>query len=206
MLYQYLTENYRLGEPIFSADITLPVSATNLRQMFKKLCDSGAIVRCEPGVYVLPAPSRLKGSAPLPPAAIVESRYVARRGRVEGYYTGCTFANQIGITTQVPFVTEIVSNNASAAVREVTVGGTRVLLRRPRAAVDAKNCRILQFLDLLNGIDQYADEEPAAAPQKLRAYVKRAQLTKAQIDRYISLYPDKIYKHFYEMRLYDVLA
>lgn len=39
---------------------------------------------------------------------------VFRNGKIEGYYSGYTFANQLGLTTQVPFNIEIVSNSASA--------------------------------------------------------------------------------------------
>ena len=45
MLYEYLEENYKPNEPIFVSDVQLPVSAVNLRKMFKELCDSGKINR-----------------------------------------------------------------------------------------------------------------------------------------------------------------
>ena len=35
MLYEYLCSNYKPNEPIFVADVSLPVSNVNLRQMFK---------------------------------------------------------------------------------------------------------------------------------------------------------------------------
>ena len=34
MLYEYLCSNYKPNEPIFVADVSLPVSNVNLRQMF----------------------------------------------------------------------------------------------------------------------------------------------------------------------------
>ena len=37
-------------------------------------------------------------------------RYITRRGKVEGYYSGYTSANQVGMTSQVPVTVEIVSN------------------------------------------------------------------------------------------------
>ena len=44
MLYEYLEENYKPNEPIFVSDVQLPVSAVNLRKMFKELCDSGKLI------------------------------------------------------------------------------------------------------------------------------------------------------------------
>lgn len=61
MLYEYLCSNYKPNEPIFVADVSLPVSNVNLRQMFKILCDSGKIRRFDTGVYYIPKESRLKG-------------------------------------------------------------------------------------------------------------------------------------------------
>ena len=60
MLYEYLEENYKPNEPIFVSDVQLPVSAVNLRKMFKELCDSGKINRFDKGVYYIPKQSRLK--------------------------------------------------------------------------------------------------------------------------------------------------
>ena len=57
MLYEYLCSNYKPNEPIFVADVSLPVSNVNLRQMFKILCDSGKIRRFDTGVYYIPKES-----------------------------------------------------------------------------------------------------------------------------------------------------
>ena len=117
MLYEYLCSNYKPNEPIFVADVSLPVSNVNLRQMFKILCDSGKIRRFDTGVYYIPKESRLKGGVPLGADTVARYKYISRNGRVDGYYSGYTFANQLGVTTQVPYMVEIVSNNASARVR-----------------------------------------------------------------------------------------
>ena len=45
---------------------------------------------------------------------VARYKYVDNGKSVNGYYSGNTFANQLGITTQVPRIIEIVSNNASA--------------------------------------------------------------------------------------------
>ncbi len=206
MLYEYLLSRYKTNEPIFLSDIDLPVSSTNLRQMFKVLCDSGKIRRFDNGVYYIPAPSRLKGGTGIAPEIVVRYKYIMRNGKVEGYYSGYTFANQLGITTQVPYILEIVSNAASANVREVSVKGQKVILRKPKAAINMQNYRILQFLDLLKDIDIYADSIPDRVSEILAQYVRDENIKKTEIDQYIILYPDKVYRNLYEMRLYNVFA
>lgn len=58
-----------------------------------------------------------------------------------GYLSGFKFANQIGLTTQIPFVYEIVPNKASRDYRKIVVGRSRVVLRKPRVTVSDENYR-----------------------------------------------------------------
>lgn len=207
MLYQYLSENYKPNQPIFMSDISLPnVKENNLRQMFKTLCDSGQLKRYDTGIYYIPTVSRLRGGQTLAPSTVAQYKYVARNGLVEGYCSGFTFANQLGLTTQVPYTMEIVSNNAGAKYREVSLKGLRVILRKARTTVNSENCTVLQFLDLLKDIDQYSDEQPSEVGRIIADYVRKAGITKEKIDPYLQLYPDKLFRSIYEMGLYNVLA
>lgn len=206
MLYEYLLENYQPNEPIFMADIDLQVSSNNLRQMFKNLCDTGKIMRYSNGIYYIPKQSKRKGAVPFAPEKIALYKYILRRDGIEGYYSGYTFANQMGITTQVPVTIEIVSNNASAIRREVNLYGQRIILRRPRTKVTEGNVRVLQLLDLLKDIQKYADDEAEDVAEKIVKYVKTENISREQFDKYISLYPDRIYKNLYEMRLYNAFV
>lgn len=55
MLYEYIIENYAIGEPIFISDIQITgLSEVNLRQQFKVLTDTGKIVRYSQGIYYIP--------------------------------------------------------------------------------------------------------------------------------------------------------
>jgi hypothetical protein len=206
MLYEYLKENYQPNEPIFVADIDLPVSDTNLRQMFKILCDSGKIKRYDNGIYYIPSFSRLKGGIPIAPSTVAQYRYIARNGKTDGYYSGFTFANQLGLTVQVPYTLEIVTNNTGSKVREINLKGQRVVLRKPKTTVTAKNCHVLQLLDLLKDIDLYADAKNKDIIERIVVYIREEEITKESVDEYISLYPDKIYRNFYEMRLYSAFT
>ena len=206
MLVEDLKENYNTNEPIFLSDINLPVTDTNLRQMFKILCDSGEIMRYDAGIYYLQGVSRLKGGVSLSANEVAKYKYISRNGQIIGYYSGYTFANQIGITLQVPFTIEIVSNHASAKCRRVNVRSQKIMLRKPRTEVTKENCRILQLLDLLKDLEQYADEDINQAAERINTYVKELSLSRSEIDKYIGFYPDRIYKYIYETRLYNAFA
>lgn len=206
MLLEYLQENYKVNEPIFVSDIDLPVTDTNLRQMFKVLCDSGQIYRYETGIYYMKGNTRLKGGVPLSASKVARYKYIARNDQVNGYYSGYTFANLLGLTTQVPYTIEIVSNAASAKCREVSVKNQKIMLRRPRTQINKENVDVLQLLDLLKDFEQYVDEDMVVATGIISSYIKKIGMKRSDVDEYITLFPDRVYKYIYEMRLYNVFA
>ena len=206
MLLEYLQKNYKVNEPIFISDIDLPVTDTNLRQMFKVLCDSGQIYRYETGIYYMKGNTRLKGGVPLSASKVARYKYIARNDQVNGYYSGYTFANLLGLTTQVPYTIEIVSNGASAKCREVSVKNQKIILRRPRTQINKENVDVLQLLDLLKDFEQYVDEDMVVATGIISSYIKKIGMKRSDVDEYITLFPDRVYKYIYEMRLYNVFA
>ena len=187
-------------------DIVLPVSDANLRQMFKALCDSGKIKRFDTGIYYVPKASILKNGVPLAADEVAVAKYIVRKGKVEGFYSGYTFANQLGISTQVPYVKEIVSNNASTRVKEVNVRNKRIILRRARTEITNENYVVLQFLELLKDLEQYYDISFEAVCERLKKYVRNENIKKVDVDKYIGSFPDKIYKNIYRTGLYNVFA
>ena len=206
MLYDYLIENYKAYEPIFTSDIDLDIPGNSLRPMLKDLVDSGKLCRYDAGVYYLPGDMKLKGLVPISVSTVARCKYVNQKGKVRGYYAGYTFANQIGLSLQVPFVQEIVSNEASAKVREIEIKGQRFLLRKPRAVITEENYKVLQFLDFLVDFDKYLDGSVENVPTRLIQIIKDENITKNIIDTYISLYPTKVYKNMYETGVVYAIA
>lgn len=206
MLLEYLQKNYKINEPIFVSDIDLPVTDTNLRQMFKVLCDNGQISRYDTGIYYIKGVSRLKGGTVLSASEVARYKYISRNGQVNGYYSGYTFANQLGLTSQVPYTIEIASNHASAKCREVSVKTQKIILRKPRAKITKDNYRVLQLLDLLKDLEQYADDDISMAAERVSAYIKEIGVRRTEVDEYIVLFPERIYKYIYETRLYNAFA
>ena len=197
MLYEYLVENYKPYEPILAADIDIGINGNSLRPKLKELCDTGKLCRYEAGVYYLPGKVNLKGLTPVSASTVARCKYVSQKGKVKGYYSGYTFANQIGLSLQVPYVQEIVTNETSAKVREIDIGGQKFLLRKPKAFITEENCFVLQFLDFLSDIDKYIDGTAAEVLSKLKKLIKEKKITKELVDKYIKFYPTKVYKNLY---------
>lgn len=206
MLLDYLQKNYKVNEPIFVSDIDLPVTDTNLRQMLKVLCDNGQIFRYDTGIYYMKGVSRLKGCISLSASEVARYKYISRNNQINGYYSGYTFANQLGLTTQVPYTIEIVSNQASAKCREVRLKNQKIMLRKPRTEITKDNYSVLQLLDLLKDWEKYVDDDMSMAAERIRAYIREICIRRTDVDEYIGLFPDRVYKYIYEMRLYNAFA
>jgi hypothetical protein len=55
-------------------------------------------------------------------------------------------------------------------------------------------------------VDRLSDESEEVISKRLKDIIKKQNIQKQDIDAYISLYPFKVYKNFYEKELYDVFA
>ena len=135
---------------------------------------------------------------PLSADTVAVHKYIMRRGKRVGYYSGYTLANRMGLSTQVPFIEEITSNYAPAVVREITIKNRKYVLRRPSVEVTEENVQVLQFLDCLKDIDRCAEETLGVCGKILTKYAAEHDITKTQIDQFITNYPLKIYKALYE--------
>ena len=40
----------------------------------------------------------------------------------------------------------------------------------------------------------------------ISSYIKKIGMKRSDVDEYITLFPDRVYKYIYEMRLYNVFA
>lgn len=199
MLFEYLNDNYEKGEPIFLTDIHIEgMSEENIRYHLKKLTDDGVICRFDSGIYYLPKLNIFGEKSVLSAETVAMHKYVSRRGKRIGFYSGYTLANRLGLSTQVPFKEEITSNNAPAQVREITIKNRKYVIRRPVIEVTEANAYVLQFLDCLKDIDKSAEEDLKVCGDILSQYAREHGITKQQVDQFLALYPIKIYKAMYE--------
>lgn len=207
MLFEYLKEHYDDGEPIFLDDIHIEgMRRDNFRQQIKTLADAGKIVRYEKGIYYIPKKTRFSSSAGPTPETVARYKYISRGSKTDGYYSGSTFANIIGLSLQVPMKKEIVSNNIAAIVREVLIGKQSFIVRKTNVPISDDNVKVLQLLELLKNLDSYLDSDYDEAREKLKKYSLANHITRDDVDQYIRRYPDSTFRYYYEMRLDHVLA
>ena len=154
MLFEYLLETYGQNEPIFVSDIRYKDWSTNyIRQQVKKLTDERKLRRYDTGIYFIPKPSPFRSGSQLSRDKVITQKYLTDNGKLCGYVGGVMFANQLGLTTQVPMICEVTTNKATNDYREVKLASSVIALRRPRLPVTESNYKQLQLLDLLKDID-----------------------------------------------------
>lgn len=182
MFDQYLLETFGYNEPIFINELNIPDMSENaVRQAIKRLAANGFLQRFDTGIYYIPKPSKLLGTSYLDPLTVIMRKYVGNKSETYGYITGASFANQLGLTTQMPAVIEIVTNKEATKGRTVTIGGQTVRIKRPSLCITDKNATILQFLDTVSQAEKYSELAEAEMIERLQAYLLKCNLTKEQL-------------------------
>lgn len=206
MLYNYIKEHYKEAEPIFLFDLlSVNITESDLNQQLKKLCEKGLLQQYDDEVYFIPKKTTLNSAIGPNADMVARYRFISKGDNVDGFYAGNTFANQIGISTQVPYVIEIVSNNVSYDGK-VMIGNRRFVVRRPVVPITKENVYVLQMLDLLVKFDACLDCSYEEAREKFAEYISVCGITRRDVDLYITKYPISVLKAFYKLKLDKILA
>ncbi len=179
MLKEYLEKNYGYNEPIFINEIRLDGLNDNaLRQHFKRMLRSGDLARFDIGIYYLPKASRLLKKSYLDPMKVIIRKYIQSTTEIYGYFAGATFANRIGLTTQMPAMLEIITSKESTKGRTVTVGSQVVRLKRPATTITSENAGLLRFLDAVSQAEKYSELSAPDIGILLKNYAKQQNYSK----------------------------
>ena len=182
MLKSYLLENYGYNEPIFLNDLKIEELSENAkRQSVKRLVANGFLERYDNGIYYIPKQDGLLGKSYLDPFLVIMRKYVRSKSETYGYITGMAFANQVGLTTQMPAVIEIVTNREATNGRTITVGNQKVRIKKAAVIVSDNNAELLQFLDGVGQTEKYTDFSMKETIEIMSAYVKRKCFTREQL-------------------------
>ena len=205
MLYDYIIANYDKDEPIFLSE--LPGNSKDyVRQEMKQLVDDGKVERLYNGVYYLAYTTILGTKGKVSVDKYLEKKYIAPGGAVSGYITGIQLANMYGFTTQNPACIEVCSNEATTKQRKVDIDGRKIIVYKPVTEITEENRATLQFLDLMSSIDKYSELTGDLLIEKLQQFVKAINVDFEQVKKYISLFPDRVYRNIYQGGLMNELV
>lgn len=200
-LYDMLLNQYGYGNPFLFEEIKFNnYSLPWIKKEVNKLVSENRIVRYERGIYYIPEKT-IFGNSSLNPQKIIEKKYLSNSS---GYYSGLSFANKIGVTTQMPNVIEIYTNNEKSRVREITVNNLKIILRKSRVDITNDNVYVLSFLELMNSfsIDYFNGERKKI----IIDYIKEKDINRHQITKYSPYYPDRVMRNLIESEIiYDII-
>ena len=178
----YLMENYGYDEPIFLNELFVEGMSDNaVRQAVKRLVAYGFLERYDNGIYYIPKEGGLLGKSYLDPYVVMMRKYVKNKSETFGYITGISFANQLGLTTQMPAVIEIVTNRESSNSRMVRLGSYYIRLKKPSVKVSDTNAELLQLLDGISQAEKYTELSLDKTIEVMNQYVKEKKFTKEQL-------------------------
>lgn len=167
-------EQYPEDEPIFIEDIKKYVIEQyendnkqesvlkNINVILNRLKNEGIIKAEYKGVYYKPIISMF-GEVPLNTNKLIKLKYIEdKEGNIKGYIVGAKLFNKLGLTTLVPNVTDIVTNECK--YHKQYDKRLRTYITKPKIEITNENYRYLQFIDILDNKDnipidaQNADE------------------------------------------------
>ena len=197
MLYDFISENYSKGDPIFLSDIT-GYSKDYIRQEMKRLTDDGKLERLYNGVYFLPYTTILGTRGKISIDKYINAKYLTSNNKIIGFYTGLKLANMFGFTTQNPAIIEVCTNAATTAQRRKEIDGYQIIEYKPVTEINNDNVSALRFLDLMTTIDQYSEIQGNEYKNKLKEFINKTKVNFNEVKKYLPLYPAKTYKNIYD--------
>ena len=197
ILIDYLLKKYGTNKPIITEELSIPeISYDNLRKQLSRYNSQGILEKYSQGVYYIPKETIL-GRSTLSIDDVINRKYITNDNDIYGFYSGLSFYNKLGISTQVPFVYEIVTNKEKSRVREITLKNQKIVLRKPYVKINKNNYLENQFLDFINNANS---NDLSDNIDVLKKYIKDNNLNKNVILDLITYYPSKTSKKLLESR------
>ena len=179
-----LKEKYGTNVPIYVEDL----DTEQLRELHI-LESSNEIKRFDLGVYYFPEKYAF-GDSIINSRPVIVRKYITDGVEVYGYTAGLSLENLAGVSTQIPRMWTITTNNALEDSFIDTIGHSKVKLQRSPTEITKYNVSALQFLELLS----HTDPDQLEVYERLQLMQFQAKLNPSYelMKQYYGLYPNAI--------------
>ncbi len=201
-----LKTQYGENTPIFFEDIANVCSGYTrgrVYQLIDAAMNSGLLAKAGYDCYYVPTTTPF-GKSLLNPRKIIEKKYISNNGKVYGFYTGISLLNSFGITTQMPNVIEVFTNNEATKSRRVTINNQTIIVKRARTTINSANYKEMMLLELFNLAD--ASSIDVQATQKIVDYMKKNNISIQGIMKYAEFVPARAIKNFMSCEVQNAFA
>lgn len=125
----------------------------NVKAIMNKMNKEGILETSYNGVYYIPV-ENIFGKMIIGNRDIIKYKYITdKEGNIKGYVTGAKLFNDIHLTTQVPNVIDIATNECSN-YNKYNNTNLNVIIRKPKIKIDNTNYKYLQLFDLIENKDK----------------------------------------------------
>ena len=94
----------------------------------------------------------------------------------------------------------------STKQRKVDVDGRQIIVYKPVVEISKENKGALQFLDLMSTIDRYSEVSGDEFTTKIKNFISIVDVDFGQVKKYLSLFPDRVYRNIYQGGLMNELV
>lgn len=205
-LVKCLKTQYGENTPIFFEDIANVCSRYTrgrVYQLIDAAMNSGLLAKAGYDCYYIPTTTPF-GKSLLNPRKVIEKKYISNKGEVYGFYTGLALLNSFGITTQMPNVIEVFTNNEATKSRRVTINNQTIIVKRARTTINNSNYKEMMILELFNLADIRSID--ARATQKIVDYMKQNNISIQGIMKYAKFVPARAIKNFMSSEVQNAFA
>lgn len=209
-IYEVLEENllsdYGKNEPIVTKQIDSKAEYGLDKKTFLKylsvLNEDEKIARYQNGIYYFPEQSQyFDDYLAISDDKVIERKYLSLKSGSDifGYKTGHSFANYLNLSSQVPQVIEIVTNNVSKTLVENL--NSKYIIKKTRVTINKKNYRLLQVLDLITDYWGIIETSTEKVKNTIEDYLSETKISANEFKNIIASYPPKTAKALF---LYDL--
>lgn len=205
-LVKCLKTQYGENTPICFEDIANVCSGYTrgrVYQLIDTAMNSGLLAKAGYDCYYIPTTTPF-GMSLLNPRKVIEKKYISNNDEVYGFYTGLALLNSFGITTQMPNIIEVFTNNEATKSRRVTINNQTIIVKRARTTINNANYKEMMLLELFNLADISSID--ARATQKIVDYMKQNNISIQGIMKYAKFVPARAIKNFMSSEVQNAFA
>ena len=197
MLVERLKKYFELNEPIFTGEILEAMQEYSRPRVYQLIAEAeknGELVRYDNGIYYMPKQTEFGRSVPTV-NSVVNKKYIRDKGDTFGIYGRYVIELNFLVSSQVPNVIEVITNNESRKVREIEIRGPKVILRKSRLPITNENEGAYTLMELFNNIDMKQYRKNRNIRDSVLEYIREKKITRNSILSLADAFPAKAMKN-----------
>lgn len=190
MFIERLKEKFNIDEPIFTNEILElfdEFTSAYVFRLINKAKSAGEIEQFDNGVYYIPQKTVL-GLSTITADDVINKKYLRNGNEIYGVYSGLKLQNIFSVTTQMPNMVEIVTNNETMRKRQVEIDGRTFILRKSRCSITRLNANAYTVLQLFNDMGRQIQLDNSAK-NRVVSFIKNNKVSAKELMSLATVFP-----------------